>query len=63
MFGIKKIVHAGMIVSNLAEHGQDQDVIFSNKQLLNQEKSGALETQDAVGQEVSANVYLKKSLK
>ena len=60
---MEQIVHAGMIVSNLAEHGQDQDVIFSKKQLLNQEKSGVLKTQDVVGQEVSVNVRLKKSLK
>ena len=52
-----------MIVLNLGEYGQDQDVIFSNKQLLSQEKSGALETQDVVGQEVSVNVRLKKFLK
>lgn len=63
MFGMEQIVHAGMIVSNLAEHGQDQDVIFSKKQLLNQEKCGVLETQDVVGQEVSVNARLKKSLK
>ena len=69
MFGMEQIVHAGMIVSNLAVLGMDQDAILRNlnnlhlsNQHLNQERYGAREILIARGQEKFASARQCKHL-
>ena len=55
MYGMEQIVHAGMIVSKVAGHGQAQNVSTHNL-LLNPGRFGVQELQDAVGQVKSVSV-------